>query len=448
MLDVLRNRLESALGKQFASRRLTEQNIQESLREVRRALLEADVALDVARNFVDQVSRRAIGVEISQQLTAGQELVKIVHEELTSLMGNQNESLVLAAKPPTVILVAGLQGAGKTTTVAKLAKLLKEQEKKKVVVSSVDIYRPAAIDQLMRLAETVGVEYFSQDDTQNPADIARGALQHSKTGMYDVLIVDSAGRLHVDEDMMREIEVVHQVLAPSETLFVVDSTVGQDAVASATRFHEVLPLTGIIVTKLDGDTRGGALLSVREVTGKPVKFIGTGEHVDALENFHPERIASRILGMGDVMTLIESVERKVDQDEKERLQQKIIGGKQFDLDDYRSQLMLTQDMGGVTNLAKYIPNLPNNMEERLVGANEEVMREIAIINSMTLRERKYPACIRGSRQVRIAKGAGVPTNQVSRLLRKFEKMQKMTKKLGRQKRDGNMPEIGNFPFQQ
>ena len=438
MLDTLRDRITSALGSLRGNKKLTESVVNDSLRQVRRALLEADVALPVAREFIEQVKVRAVNAETLASLTPAQSIISIVHEELTVLLGDSNVPINQSDSGPTVILIAGLQGSGKTTTAAKLARALKEKDKKSVLLTSVDIYRPAAIDQLKTLSETVGAEFWNTDSSKSPQDIATAAVSHARRSSIDYVIVDSAGRLHVDQEMMDEIERVHRAISPHETLFVLDAMIGQDAVNSASAFNEKLDLTGVVVTKLDSDARGGALMSVRQITGKPVKFIGVGEGIDALEHFHPDRMASRIIGMGDVLTLIESVQEKADQDKAKQLEQKVRKGRRLDLADYRDQMLMTLEMGGIGSLAKMIPGLSSSKLPELSGADEVVRREIAIINSMTPHERERPAIIRASRRVRIATGSGVEVRHVSQLLRKYEKLQKTMRKMARQQGKGKM----------
>lgn len=451
MLDTLRDRITNALGSLRGNRKLTESTIETTLRQVRRALLEADVALPVAREFIDQVKIRTMDSEVLNSLTPEQTIISIVHEELTRVLGDSNTPINQADSGPSVILIAGLQGSGKTTTAAKLARVLKDQQNKSVLLTSVDIYRPAAIDQLRTLAGSVGAEFWETDTDKKPESIAKAAVTHARKSAIDFVIVDSAGRLHVDQEMMNEIQRVHQVISPNETIFVIDAMIGQDAVNSASAFNEALELTGVVVTKLDSDTRGGALLSVRQVTGKPVKFIGVGESIEALEPFHPDRIASRIIGMGDVLTLIESVQNKADEDKAKKLEKKFRAGRRLDLADYRDQIQMTLDMGGIASLAKMIPGLSAEKMPDLSGADKEVRREIAIINSMTPRERQHPAIIRASRRARIASGSGVEIRYVSQLLRKYEKLQKTMKKMGRQKGKMQIPgmdELKNrFPMQ-
>ena len=451
MLDNLRDRITKALGSLRGNRKLTETTIDSTLRQVRRALLEADVALPVAREFVEQVRTRTMDAEVMSSLTPEQTVISIVHEELTRMLGDANVPVNQAGSGPSVILIAGLQGSGKTTSAAKLARLLKEQQNKTVLLVSVDIYRPAAIDQLRTLAGSVGAQFWEADVSLKPEAIAKSAVAHARQSSIDYVIVDSAGRLHVDAQMMDEIQRVQRVISPHETLFVIDAMIGQDAVNSASAFDEALDLTGVVVTKLDSDTRGGALLSVRQVTGKPVKFIGVGEGIEALEQFHPERIASRIIGMGDMLTLIESVQQKADEDKAKQLERKFKTGRRLDLADYRDQIEMTLDMGGVASLAKMIPGLSSEKMPDLSGADKDMRREIAIINSMTVRERQHPAIIRASRRARIASGSGVEVRYVSQLLRKYEKLQKSMKKMSRQKGKMQIPGMDDlrnrFPMQ-
>lgn len=430
MFENLTDRLTKTLKNISGRGRLTEDNIKETLREVRMALLEADVALPVVRDFIAKVKERAVGQEVSKSLTPGQVFVKIVRSELEAAMGEVNEALNLKATPPAVILMAGLQGAGKTTSVAKLAKFLTNREKKKVLVVSADVYRPAAIKQLETLAEEVGVEFFPSDIQQKPIDIANAAIDHAKKHYFDVLIVDTAGRLHVDADMMAEIQQLHQAITPVETLFTVDAMTGQDAANTAKAFNDALPLTGVILTKTDGDARGGAALSIRHITGKPIKFLGVGEKTDALEPFHPDRIASRILGMGDVLSLIEEVEQKVDKQKAAKLAQKVKAGKGFDLEDFREQLVQMKNMGGMMGLIDKLPGMGNMSDQIKNQMDDKVtIRMEAIINSMTPSERERPEIIKGSRKRRIAAGSGTQIQDVNRLLKQFTQMQKMMKKM-------------------
>jgi signal recognition particle subunit SRP54 len=430
MFDGLTERLTRTLRDLRGAGRLTEDNIKETLREVRMALIEADVALPVIRELIDHVRERAVGQEVLQSLTPGQTLVKIVHEELVRIMGAETAELNLNARPPVTILMAGLQGSGKTTTVAKLARWLKETRKKSVVVASGDVYRPAAIDQLQTLAGEIGVDFFPSDPKQDPVAIAKAATDYAAKHHRDVLIFDTAGRLHVDEAMMGEIQRLHAALEPTETLFVVDSMTGQDAANTAKAFNDALPLTGVVLTKTDGDARGGAALSVRHITGKPIKFMGVGEKTAALETFHPDRVASRILGMGDVLTLVEEVQRKVDQEQAAKLAKKITKGKGFDLEDFRDQLQQLGKMGGVMSIMDKLPGMSQVPEHVRNQVNDkEFGRVVAIINSMTPRERRHPDLIKGSRKRRIAMGSGTQVQDVNRLLKQFTQMQKMMKSM-------------------
>lgn len=432
MFEQLGDRLQSTFKKLRGQARLTEENISDSMREVRIALIEADVSLPVVKSFVNKVKQQAVGIDVSKSLNPGQMVIKIVQDELVQLMGAANDALNLAQTPPAVILVAGLQGAGKTTTVAKLANLLQKRDKKKVMVTSADIYRPAAIEQLKTLADSIDVKWAPSSADQSPVSIVENALVAAKNAVVDVLIIDTAGRLHVDSALMTEIQAVHKAANPIETLFVVDSMTGQDAVNSAKAFDEALPLTGIILTKTDGDARGGAALSIREVTGKPIKFMGIGEKIDGIEAFHPDRVASRILGMGDVMTLIEEAEQNVDKDKADKLLRKLKKGKGFDLEDYRDQVAQMNSMGGIENLMGKLPgmgnlNIPSGAMGGMMG---DMNKSVAIINSMTAKERQYPALIKGSRKKRIAAGSGTQIQDVNKTLKQFTQMQKMMKKMG------------------
>lgn len=430
MFDNLTDRLSGTLRNITGKARLTDDNIQEALREVRKALLEADVALPVVKDFVENVRKRAIGQEVSRSLSPGQQFVKIVQDELIAVMGATSEGLNLAVKPPAIILMAGLQGAGKTTTAAKLAKFIKARLKKSVMVTSTDVYRPAAIKQLEVLAEEVGARFSASDLSQKPVDIALAAIDAAKRQLIDVLIIDTAGRLHVDDEMMAEIRELHTALNPSDTLFVIDAMIGQDAVNTAKAFNDALPLTGVVLTKLDGDSRGGAALSVRHVTGKPIKFIGLGEKTDALEPFHPDRVASRILGMGDVLSLIEEAQQKIDQKKAEKLALKVHKGQRFDLEDLRDQLQQMQNMGGMAGL---IDKLPGMGQMAKVAQQEETVKQFrqmeAIINSMTPAERRDPDVLNGSRKRRITQGSGTELQDLNRLLKQHKQMAKMMKKL-------------------
>jgi signal recognition particle subunit SRP54 len=430
MFENLSDRLTKTLKNISGRGRLTEDNIKETLREVRMALLEADVALPVVRDFVNQVKERSVGIEVSKSLTPGQEFLKIVRKALEDAMGEANEELALNVQPPAVVLMAGLQGAGKTTSVAKLAKFLKERKKKKVLVVSADVYRPAAIKQLETLAKEVGVEFFPSDVSQKPIDIVNAAIAHARLQIFDVLLVDTAGRLHVDEEMMGEIKALHAAVKPIETLFVVDAMTGQDAANTAKAFNEALPLTGVILTKADGDARGGAALSIRHITGKPIKFIGMGEKTDALEPFHPDRIASRILGMGDVMSLIEQIEQKVDKEQAAKVAAKVMKGQGFSLEDFRDQLVQMRSMGGMMSMLDKLPgmkNLPAGAMDQM--GNKQFNKMEAIINSMTKKERLFPDLIKGSRKKRIASGSGTQVQDVNQLLKQFTQMQKMMKQM-------------------
>ena len=439
MFESLTDRLSSTFAVLTGKAKLTEDNIQDALREVRVALLEADVALSVAKDFIDQVKLRALGEEVTASLSPGQVFIKIVNDELTAIMGEGVSGLNLNVQPPMVILMAGLQGAGKTTSTAKLGHWLKNREKKSVMVASADVYRPAAIRQLQLLAEQADIAFFESSEDQKPIDIAKGALQAAKKQFADVLIVDTAGRLHVDTEMMAEIQQLHDLLSPSETLFVVDALTGQDAASTAKSFGEVLPLTGVILTKADGDSRGGGSLSVRSVTGKPIKFMSVGETIDALEAFHPERIASRILGMGDVITLIEEAEQKIDKKKAKRLAQKITRGRKFDLEDFRDQIQQMNNMGGITSMLDKMPGMGQMTQAAEERVNDSMFVQMeAIINSMTPGERRYPDSINGSRKRRIAGGSGTQIQDVNRLLKQHKQMQKMMKKLGKRGGMANM----------
>ena len=430
MFESLSDRLTLSLKKISGKASLSEKNIEETLREVRMALLEADVALPVVKSFVEQVKTRALGREVGSSLNPGQQFLKVVQAELEAVMGEENESLNLAAQPPAVVLMAGLQGAGKTTSVAKLSRYLKEREKKKIMVVSADVYRPAAIEQLKTLANEVDAVFFPSDENQKPVDIVTAAIAAAKTQFMDVLIVDTAGRLHVDGEMMSEIKQIHAVANPVETLFVIDAMIGQDAVNTAKAFNESLPLTGIILTKVDGDARGGAALSVRQITGKPIKFLGVGEKTDALEPSHPQRIASRILGMGDVLSLIEDVERKVDKKKAEKLAQKVIKGKRFDLEDLRDQLQQMKNLGGMAGMMDKMPGMGNMAQlAQQNQASSQFDQMECIINSMTPKERQNPDILNGSRKRRITFGSGTSIQDLNRLLKQHKQMSKMMKKM-------------------
>ncbi len=436
MFEQLSDKLRSTFRNLSGKGKLTEDNIAEAMREVRIALLEADVSLEVAREFVGKVRERAIGREVMGSLTPGQAVIKVVQEELEALMGSANDAINLATRPPAVILVAGLQGAGKTTTVGKLAKRLIDREKKSVTVVSADVYRPAAIRQLESVASQVGATFFPSNADQAPVDIALEAVEQGRKTSADVVIVDTAGRLHVDGELMQEVQQVHAAVDPVETLFVVDAMTGQDAVNSARAFDEALPLTGVILTKTDGDARGGAALSIRHVTGKPIKFLGVGEAMDALEAFHPDRVASRILGMGDVLSLVEEVEQKVDKQKAEKLAKKLVKGKEFDLEDFREQMIQMQNMGGMAGMLDKLPGMDKIPQKALDKVGDRQTRQtIAIINSMTPHERRFPAVLRGARKKRIAAGSGTQVQDVNRLLKQFLQMQKMMKRM---KKKGGM----------
>ena len=433
MFDNLSGRLRDAARSLTGKGRLTESNIKDTLRQVRLALLEADVALPVVRIFIERIRERAVGEEVSKSLTPGQALVKIIHSELVSILGSSSATLDLKAQPPVVIMLAGLQGAGKTTTAAKLAKRLIDAERKKVMLVSVDIHRPAAILQLKTLASEVGALHCDSETSERPTKIVTRALDDARRSHADVLIVDTAGRLHVDDKMMDEVVAVHKAAEPRETLFVVDSMAGQDAVNAATVFGQRLPLSGVILTKTDGDAKGGVALSVREVIGKPILFIGVGEKIDALEAFHPDRMASRILGMGDVMSLVEEIEGKVEKDKAEKLARKLRKGRGFDLLDLRDQLEQMMNMGGLGAMLEKLP-IPGNLNPAALrdGANNKQLgRQIAVINSMTPGERRFPKIINGSRKKRIAAGCGLQIQDVNRLLKQHTQMEKMMKRMSK-----------------
>ena len=429
MFDSLSQRLTAVLRGLAGKAYLSEENMRATLREVRLALLDADVALEVVRSFTEEVRRKAIGQSVAVSLNPGEALVKLVHEELVTLMGARNDALNLAASPPAVVLMAGLQGAGKTTTAAKLARLLIEREKKKVALVSADVYRPAAIEQLRTLAQEVGARFIPSAVGQQPLAIAETALVDAKTRFDDVLIVDTAGRLSIDDRMMAEIAALHRALHPVETLFVVDAMTGQDAANTAKAFDDALGLTGVVLAKADGDARGGAALSVRAITGKPIKFVGVGERTDGLEPFHPDRMASRILGMGDVLGLIEQAERKVDRQKAERLARKAAGGRRFDLVDFRDQLQQMARMGGVSSMLDKLPGA--NQMPRAGIDDADFRRMEAVINSMTPRERRFPDTIDGSRKRRISAGSGTRVQDVNRLLKQHKQMQRLMRKVGR-----------------
>jgi signal recognition particle subunit SRP54 len=430
MFENLSERLSQSLKNISGRGRLTDDNIKDTLREVRMALLEADVALPVVREFIKRVKERAVGTEVNKSLTPGQVFLKIVQQELEHAMGEGNVPLNLATQPPAVILMAGLQGAGKTTSVGKLARYLREREKKKVLVVSADVYRPAAIKQLETLAGEVEVEFFPSSTEQKPVAIAEAAISHARKKFIDVVLVDTAGRTAIDDAMMAEIKDLHAAINPVETLFVVDAMTGQDAANTAQAFNEALPLTGVVLTKTDGDARGGAALSIRHITGKPIKFLGVGEKNTALEPFHPERVASRILGMGDVLSLIDELEQKVDRSKAEKVAKKVMKEGKFSLEDFREQLAQMRDMGGMMGLMDKLPGM-GKMTAQVKGQMDDKMtvRMEAIISSMTPKEREFPDLIKGSRKRRIAAGSGTQVQDVNRLLKQFMQMQKMMKKM-------------------
>ncbi|MDH5570313.1 MAG: signal recognition particle protein [Gammaproteobacteria bacterium] len=453
MFDGLSERLGQTVRNLRGVGRLSEANIKDTLREVRMALLEADVALSVVKDFIDHVREKAQGETVLKSLTPGQAFIKVVNDELVHIMGEVSQGLNLSVTPPAVILMAGLQGSGKTTTTAKLARWLKENQKKSVMVVSADIYRPAAIEQLRTVAAEVGADFFPSDVSQKPVLIVQNALQHARIKHSDVLIVDTAGRLHIDETMMEEIKQIHAAVSPIETLFVVDSMTGQDAANTAKAFNDALPLTGVVLSKTDGDARGGAALSIRQITGKPIKFMGVGEKTTALELFYPDRVASRILGMGDVLGLVEEAQRNMDVDKAQKLATKLKKGKGFDLEDFKEQFQQLKNMGGIASLIDKLPGMPNIPKGALDQANDKKMGQMeAIINSMTPQERRDPGIIKGSRKRRIAAGSGTQVQDVNRLLKQFTQMQKMMKKMGkggigkmmRQFKGGGAPGGGMF----
>lgn len=433
MLDNLTQRLARVMKTLRGEARLTEDNIADALREVRLALLEADVALPAVKAFITAVKEKAVGEEVIGSLSPGQALIGVVHRELTALMGEAHDGLNLATQPPAIVLMAGLQGAGKTTTVGKLAKLLRESQKKKVLVVSCDVYRPAAIEQLKTVAEQAGVDFFASSTSERPVDIARSAVDWAKRHFYDVLLVDTAGRLSIDEAMMKEIAELHTALKPIETLFVVDAMLGQDAINTAKAFSDALPLTGVILTKLDGDSRGGAALSVRHITGKPIKYAGVGEKLTGLEPFHPERMASRVLGMGDVLSLIEDARKGIDEAKAVEFAKKLKSGKNFDLNDFKDQIGQMRKMGGISSMIDKLPaQFAQAASQMPVGGEDRAVRRIeGIINSMTPDERSKPELIKASRKRRIATGAGVQVQEVNRLLKQFEQTQKMMKQFSK-----------------
>lgn len=430
MFNSLSDRLTSTINRVRGVGRLTEKNIEETLREVRKALLEADVALDVVKSFTTQVKSAALGQEVMKSIRPGEALVKIVNDELINVLGGDNAELNLNTTPPAIILMAGLQGSGKTTTTAKLANLLKSDKNKKVMLVSADVYRPAAIDQLETLAKQIDVSFFPSQASQKPADIVKAAIHEAKLQFIDVLFIDTAGRLHIDEELMGELKEVHSIAKPTETLLVVDSMAGQDAANTAKAFQQAVDLTGVVLTKTDGDSRGGAALSMRMITGKPIKFIGTGEKIDGIEAFHPKRIASRILGMGDIVSLVEEAEKKIDKAAAEKLSKKLKKGKKFDFNDFRDQLQQMNKMGGIKSLLGKLPNMPAMPKGAAAMMDESLLKKMeAIINSMTEKERKFPALINGPRKKRIAGGSGTNMQDVNKLLKQFAQMQKMMKRM-------------------
>ena len=433
MLDNLTQRLARVMKTLRGEARLTEDNIADALREVRLALLEADVALPAVKSFISAVKEKAVGEEVIGSLSPGQALIGVVHRELTALMGEAHDGLNLATQPPAIVLMAGLQGAGKTTTVGKLAKLLRESQKKKVLVVSCDVYRPAAIEQLKTVAEQANADFFPSSMNEKPVDIARNAVDWAKRHFYDVLLVDTAGRLSIDEAMMKEIAELHSALNPIETLFVVDAMLGQDAINTAKAFSDALPLTGVILTKLDGDSRGGAALSVRHITGKPIKYAGVGEKLTGLEPFHPERMASRVLGMGDVLSLIEDARKGIDEAKAVEFAKKLKSGKNFDLNDFKEQIGQMRKMGGISSMMDKLPaQFAQAASQMPVGGEDKAVRRIeGIIDSMTPNERSKPDLIKASRKRRIATGAGVQVQEVNRLLKQFEQTQKMMKQFSK-----------------
>lgn len=428
MFQQLSARLSETVRKLSGKAHLSEENIQESLRDVRVALLEADVALPVVKDLLDEIKSKALGQDVLKSLSPGQALIKIVRDELTLIMGEKNDALNLAAQPPAVVLMLGLQGSGKTTTAAKLARKLKLEDKKKVMLASLDVYRPAAIEQLKTLAGQIDAVWFPSTSNEQPVTIAQHAIDAAKRQGMDVVILDTAGRLHIDDALMNELKAVHQVAKPIESLLVVDSMTGQDAVTVAKAFHDLIPVTGLILTKTDGDSRGGAALSIRKISGTPVKFLGIGEKIDALEAFHPERVVSRILGMGDVLSLIEDAEKNIDKEAAQKTAKKIKKG-QFDLEDFRDQIQQMHNMGGLGSILGKLPGMGQlplgNIDEKMFS------RYVAIINSMTPQERRYPDIIKGSRKRRIAGGCGLDVPEVNRLLKQFAQMQKMMKKFAK-----------------
>jgi signal recognition particle subunit SRP54 len=454
MFDNLTDRLTQSVKKIRGQASLTEDNIKDILRDIRVALLESDVALPVVKSFIEDVKQRALGQEVLTSVKPAQMMVKVVQEELEQVLGEETQGINFKAQPPVVILMAGLQGAGKTTTSGKLAKYLTEQQQKKVMMVSADVYRPAAIEQLQTVGEQIGVSVHPSSVIDDPVTIGQSAVEAAKKGFFDVLIVDTAGRLAVDESMMQEIKALQDSLNPTETLFVVDAMTGQDAANTAKAFSDVLDLTGVVLTKVDGDARGGAALSVKTITGKPIKFQGVGEKMEALEPFHPDRIASSILGMGDVLSLVEEAERKIDKKKAEKFAKKVKSGNKFTLEDFQEQLMQMQNMGGMSSMLDKLPGmgeLPDAVKNQ--ASDKHTNRMLAVINSMTIKEKRYPQLIKGSRKRRIANGSGTHIQDVSKLLKQYNQMQKMMRKFkGKgmmkmmQKLGGKLPGGGGLPF--
>jgi signal recognition particle subunit SRP54 len=448
MFNSLSDRLTGSLNKLKGIGRLTEKNIADTLKEVRKALLEADVALPVVKRFVSDVQAKALGQDVMKNIRPGEALVKIVNDEMVDILGGDTAELNLSAEPPVVILMAGLQGSGKTTTSAKLAKLLQTEHKKQVMLVSTDVYRPAAIDQLKTLATQIDAEFFPSDPSQKPLKILKAAMNDAKIKQKDILIVDTAGRLHIDNELMDELKSLHKISNPTETLLVVDSMAGQDAANTAKTFNETIDLTGIVLTKTDGDARGGAALSMRIITEKPIKFIGTGEKIDGLEAFHPKRIASRILGMGDIVSLVEEAERKIDKKTAEKLNKKLKKGKRFDFSDFKEQLTQMRKMGGIKSLMGKLPSMAGIPKGAAAMMDEGLMKKMeAIIDSMTQKERRFPALINGSRKKRIAMGSGTQLQDVNKLLKQFTQMQKMMKKMGGSKMKKRMDQMKQMQSQ-
>ena len=454
MFDNLTDRLSQSIKKIRGQANLTEDNIKDILRDIRVSLLESDVALPVVKSFIDDVKQRALGQEVLTSVKPAQMMVKVVQEELERVLGEETQGINFKAQPPVVILMAGLQGAGKTTTSGKLAKYLTEQQQTKVMMVSADVYRPAAIEQLQSVGEQIGVSVHPSSVIDDPVSIGQSAVEAAKKGFFDVLIVDTAGRLAVDESMMQEIRALQDSLNPTETLFVVDAMTGQDAANTAKAFSDVLELTGVVLTKVDGDARGGAALSVKTITGKPIKFQGVGEKMDALEPFHPDRIASSILGMGDVLSLVEEAERKIDKKKAEKFAKKVQKGNKFTLEDFQEQLLQMQNMGGMSSMLDKLPgmgDLPDAVKNQ--ASDKHTNQMLAVINSMTVKEKRYPQLIKGSRKRRIANGSGTSIQDVSKLLKQYNQMQKMMRKFkGKgmmkmmQKLGGKLPGGGGLPF--